>query len=442
MMRSPHFANKAAGRARTLSRAAAGCGLAAMLAAMLILPPASVEAAAQVPEAAQQCLSCHAMPTLSKTMGDGGRMPLHVPGEAFAGSVHAMMGCAGCHRDVNPTAHPAMQPYGSVREYSVSKADVCKSCHAAKYEQYHGSIHAILVDEGSLDAPVCASCHDVHAIKPMAELEVASGGPCKACHEDIFEAYQGSVHGQARTQGGAHSAAPMCTDCHQAHEVTTLSYSDRLQSVCMGCHETARVAHQQWLPNSGLHLDMVACPACHSPLAERRVDLRLYDRNSRTLIADATGNSGFVEKAREIDVAGDGLDPLELWSLVREANREGVDTSVTLHGRLEVRSGVEAHQLALKTEAVRDCDTCHRKGAAPYEHVTISVTSPDGRRIRYAAEQETLTSAVSVDSVSGFYTAGGTRIKLLDGLLAFAVLAGLGIPLTHMSVRKWFRNKS
>jgi hypothetical protein len=440
MMRSASVTNQAPGRILAWRRAAAGFGLVALLAAAMILSPAAAEASGQVPDAAQQCLTCHAMPSLSKAMGDGDKLPLHVPGEAFSGSVHAMMGCTGCHRDVNPAAHPSMQPYGSVREYAVAKADVCKTCHAAKYEQYQGSIHASLVAAGNPDAPVCASCHDVHAIRPMSELEVVSGGPCKACHDEIFEAYQGSVHGLART-AGPHSGAPMCTDCHQAHEVTTLGYADRLQGVCLGCHEGAQVAHRQWLPNSQLHLDTVSCPACHSPLAERRVDLRLYDRNSKALVADATGNSGFAARAREIDVAGDGLDPLELWNLVRQANHEGVDTSVTLHGRLEVASGVEAHQLALKAQAVRDCDTCHHNGAAPYERVTISVTAPDGRRIRYAAGQETLTSAVSVDSVSGFYTAGGTRIKLLDGLLALAVLAGLGIPITHMSVRKWFRNK-
>ena len=52
-----------------------------------------------------------------------------------------------------------------------------------------------------------------------------------------------------------------------------------------------------------------------------------------------------------------------------------------------------------------------------------------------------MTSAVSVGSVGGFYTAGGTRIKLLDALLVLGILAGLGIPLTHWTMRRLAKKK-
>ena len=186
---------------------------------------------------------------------------------------------------------------------------------------------------------------------------------------------------------------------------------------------------------------MVACPACHSPMAERAVDLRLYDSKARELVAETPGDPQFEEKVRAIDVAGDGLDPMELWTLIRETNRENTAAKVTLHGRLEVPDGAQAHQLANKTKAVRDCNTCHQNGANPYQNVTISITAHDGRRIRYAAGEDTLTSAVSVDVIGDFYTAGGTRINLLDSLLLLAIIAGLAIPVTHMSIRKYFSNK-
>ena len=171
------------------------------------------------------------------------------------------------------------------------------------------------------------------------------------------------------------------------------------------------------------------------------MDLRLYDRNAATLLTDKADDPRFEAWVREIDSEGDGLDPMELWRLVRLANREGVATDITLRGRLEVPRGAEAHQLAVKMDAVRACDTCHEKGAAPFRNVTISVAAPDGRRIHYAADAETLTSPVSVDAVGDFYTAGGTRIGILDVLLVVAVLAGLSSPLTHMAIRKWFGAK-
>jgi hypothetical protein len=46
-----------------------------------------------------------------------------------------------------------------------------------------------------------------------------------------------------------------------------------------------------------------------------------------------------------------------------------------------------------------------------------------------------------VDTISNFYTLGGTRIKLLDGLLILALVGGLAIPLGHMSIGRYLRNK-
>ena len=54
--------------------------------------------------------------------------------------------------------------------------------------------------------------------------------------------------------------------------------------------------------------------------------------------------------------------------------------------------------------------------------------------MRYGAKPEVLNSMISVDSVGGFYAIGGTRIKLLDWLLALAVLGGIGVPVGHLTV--------
>ena len=387
-----------------------------------------------------QCLMCHSMTALSTTMEDGEKLSLYIDKEGFSGSVHSPFGCSGCHDNVDPANHPNKTAIASAHEYTLEKSRVCRQCHADKFEQYQGSIHASLVTAGDPAAPVCSSCHNVHAVQPVSQLEPLSGQVCKTCHEDIFAAYSDSVHGHARVDSG-HLEAPICSDCHQAHEVKAVAAGDRMKGICLGCHEDATLAHNDWLPNSDLHLEMVACPACHSPKAERAIDLRLYDNLAGELVSEQPGTGQFAATASAIDVAGDGLDPLELWTLVRAANREGTSSDVTLRGRMEVPSGAQAHQLATKLEAVRACETCHENGAGSFENVTISITAADGRRIKYAAEEETLTSAVSVDSISNFYTAGGTRIKLLDGLLALGIVAGLAIPLTHMTARKHFRKK-
>ena len=422
-----------------------------MLIAVILVcaPVANSIASGTLSQADQQCMACHSMKGLSKSLDDGESLSLHVPGEEFAASVHAAFGCAACHADVSMSSHPAPKPIAGAREYAVSKSQACGNCHAGKAQLYEGSIHASLVKDGNLAAPVCTDCHSAHSVKPMDVYEPITGISCKNCHEDIFEAYAGSVHGLARAETDegagaeqkAHMQAPICSNCHQAHEVKAVASGDRLKSACLGCHEGATLAHRQWLPNSEMHLESVACPACHSPMAERRIDLELYDNVAQAPLAEQQGQAQFQERAENIDTAGDGLDPMELWDLVRETSREGQMAEVTLRGRMEVRTGVEAHRLADKTLAVRNCDSCHRNGADPYENVTISISRPDGRKLRYEADKEILSSVISVDSIEGFYTVGGTRIKLLDGLLILSLIGGLAIPIGHITLGKIYKKK-
>lgn len=434
---------------RSKSRTAQGCRLCTLVPALLsgllllavlgaVLGATSAQAA--VKESDQECLKCHSMPVLKKTLGDGSRLSLHIPAEAWSESVHSKLGCGICHSDIEKEKHPVKRSIATAREYTLEKSAVCRGCHAGNFKLYEGSIHASLVAEGDAVAPVCASCHNVHAQQKVATYDPGSGEPCKNCHEDIFQAYAGSMHGQARI-GHGDIKAPICIDCHQAHDIQSATAENRIRAACLGCHENAETAHDQWLPNSALHLDVVACPACHSPQAARNVDLRLFDNQSLGQVTESKQDPKFEEKVRAIDTDGDGLNPSELRQVVRQANPDGTKSQVSLQGRMEVRNPVEIHQLALKLEAVRECKTCHESGASPYQNVTVSVGADNGRRIRYAAEDEILNSAKSVDAVGGFYTAGGTRIKILDWLVVLAILAGVAIPIIHLTVRKYFRHR-
>jgi hypothetical protein len=167
-------------------------------------------------------------------------------------------------------------------------------------------------------------------------------------------------------------------------------------------------------------------------MAERRIDLQLYDNLTEAPVAQHENDAVFGKRLREIDAAGDGLDPLELWSLIRQTSQEGQATDVTLRGRMEVSTGADAHRLAAKTSAVRDCQSCHQYGADP-------IARPDGRKQRYEADSEILNSVVSVAAVNDFYTLGGTRIKLLDGLLILGLVSGLAIPLGHMAIGRYLK---
>jgi hypothetical protein len=413
----------------------------AMLAALPVT--ASAQQTADDPDA--KCLKCHSK-KLKKKLEDGETMFLQISAEDFDQSVHRVIGCTGCHRDVAKGKHPSRQPIASRREYSLKHNQTCSQCHAAKYTAYEGSVHASLVAEGSASAPVCSDCHSSHAIQERSVYEPVSGEPCSTCHEAIYDAYASSVHGQAREHGNvireAHVQAPICSGCHQAHDVTAVAASNYLRDTCLDCHEGAAVAHEQWLPNAGMHLQSVSCAACHSPMAERRVDLQLYDKLSRVPVVQGEEDTPIADRLREIDASGDGLSPVELWKLVRASSREGNGTDVTLRGRMEVATGVDAHRLAPRIEAVRSCESCHQGGAEAFQNVTVSISGSDGRKQRFAADKKVLNSVVSVDSVGEFYAPGGTRIRMLDGLLVLALVGGLAIPAGHIALGKYLRKKS
>ena len=392
-----------------------------------------------------KCLKCHSK-KLKKKLEDGETMFLQISGEDFGQSVHQVIGCTGCHRDVAKGKHPSREPIASRRDYSLKHNETCSQCHAAKSTAYEGSVHASMVAEGNGDAPVCSDCHSSHSIQQRSVYEPVSGEPCSGCHEPIYEAYAASVHGQAREHGNvireAHVQAPICADCHRAHDVSAVAATNYLRDTCLDCHDGAAVAHEEWLPNAGMHLSSVACAACHSPMAERRVDLQLYDKLTQVPVGQAAGDDTFATRVGEVDPTGDGLDPVELWKLVRTTSRDGNGADVTLRGRMEVTTGIEAHRLAPRAEAVRSCESCHQGGADAFQNVTVSISAPDGHKQRFAADKKVLNSVVSVDSVGDFYAPGGTRIRMLDGLLVLALVGGMAVPVGHIALGKYLRKKS
>ena len=390
-------------------------------------------------EADQQCLGCHSATGLEKKLANGETLSLHVDGSAFAASVHNRLGCAVCHADVTLENHPPLKTtVASIRENTVAMTKVCRSCHSEIFKQYESSTHAALLRQGNPAAPVCADCHNPHAVMPKAAYDAATGAPCSKCHASIFNAYASSVHGWARKQG--RMASPVCSNCHGAHDVRATAAEEKVRNACLGCHADALPAHQKWLPNARQHLQTVSCSACHAPGAKRKVDLRLYDSAAQKRIAEKEGVPQFEIRVRAIDSEGKGLDVNELQSLLREFNGGRMEGKAILRGRLEVSSGAEAHQLADKTRAMGQCESCHRKGSDAFQSVTVSIAGPDGRPVRYDAQREVLSSALSVESIGGFYVIGGTRIKLLDMLVVLALLVGIGMPVVHLTLG-WLSRK-
>jgi hypothetical protein len=375
------------------------------------------------------CIECHAQPGLEKTLASGERLSLSIPPKRFAESVHNSSGCDGCHSEIDLKDHgKAKKTIASKREYSLGMMETCRDCHKKIVKLYQDSVHAALVQAGSAKAPLCADCHNPHAT-PSAKKGEGHDEPaqCHQCHDKIAGALERSVHGPSGDAG------LVCKDCLRTHNVKAASLGDGLKAQCLSCHRDAATTHSAWLPNTERHLEAISCPACHSPGAKRRVNLRLYDGVAQA--SEKVGVPQFQKIAHAADGTGTGLDARALWSLLQEFNGNNPDSKMVLRGRLEVHSGVEAHALGAKALATRDCDTCHRAGAESFQSVSVSMAGPDGRPLRHDASKGVLTSVESVGSIGGFYAIGSTRIRVLDTLLLMALGAGILIPLLHLSVK-------
>lgn len=355
---------------------------AALVAALALAAPharAAGDPAAALGDADRQCLNCHGQAGLEKEFAKGDSVALHVDAGAFAKSAHAALGCSACHSEVDLKKHPG----SGGKRYASSRA-----------------------------------------------FAVAATEACRTCHESSVEAHAKSVHGKDPL---ANAAAPLCTTCHSSHEIARASVS--LRESCFGCHGDALEQHAKWLPNTKTHFNVVACAACHAPSAGKRVELRFYDAKTR---AELVTEGEPVAKGNGSDKP---MDAEKLRAIVHAVEEGGAGGNVLLVGRVEPLTPGEGHRILAKGEAVKDCAACHRKGADPFQNVSLAVVGADGQRTRYEAQKDVLHAPTSVDSVRGFYAMGGTRVQILDIVLALALIGGISAPLGHLIVRRMMRRK-
>jgi predicted CXXCH cytochrome family protein len=408
----------------------------------LVLSVAGPQAHAQASELAKEelaCLSCHDKAGPGKTLESGEILSLAISTKAYVESMHKETSCEDCHSDIDAKTHgKKITPIKSKRDFALSMRESCRTCHTKKFTQYEDSVHAALIKDGSKEAPLCSDCHNPHTVRSTKVLAPLAANACASCHEDIYKAYTKDVHGLARVANG--KTAPLCADCHKSHDVQAASLGNGVKDACLSCHQNSVNQHKDWLPNTARHFEAISCPVCHAPTAQRRVNLRLYDNVAMKQVSEKTGVPQFEKLTLAADSRDLGLDERALWSLLKEFNQEGSEGKTVLRGRLEVLSGVEAHQLSEKSKAIKDCNICHQKGAAPFQSVTLTVAGPDGRPIRHGVQKDVLTSLLATESVRGFYAIGSTRIKLLDTLFIMVMLGAVSVPIGHMTIKRLFKS--
>jgi len=95
----------------------------------------------------EACFACHSDRGLA-TSRKGRTVSLFVDAKKFSGSVHAALGCTGCHADVEGKDYPHETPLARV---------TCGYCHSGEEEQHAKSLHGRALSRKDPLAPGCAA---------------------------------------------------------------------------------------------------------------------------------------------------------------------------------------------------------------------------------------------------------------------------------------------
>jgi predicted CXXCH cytochrome family protein len=212
-------------------------GVLVLLLSLWLVSPAKAGKPAQ--ETEKYCLSCHGNPDLSMTLPGGETLSLYVSQDVIGHSVHSPLGieCEACHNNISTYPHQPIA-FQTKRELSRALYQTCQKCHAGNYEKAQDSMHAKAAAGGNLKAPICTDCHGAHDVQKPDEPRARISTTCSQCHAQIVDAYKQSVHGKALIDEN-NPDVPVCTDCHGVHNIQdprTVQFRMQSPEMCANCH--------------------------------------------------------------------------------------------------------------------------------------------------------------------------------------------------------------
>ena len=222
-----------------------------------------------------QCGACHDTAVAAYDTG------VHAQARRSGGNMAAAT-CADCHgsHDIKPSADPAS------RTHHARLLDTCGGCHGNAeiiargnieignvVDLFRDSIHGkALIKSGLSVAPTCTDCHGSHDIRRKTDaaskvFRNTIPGTCSSCHEGIGREYWESVHGTQVAQGSP--LAPVCTNCHTAHEIRRSDVEGwKLEVIkeCGTCHEHSLETYRDTFHGQVTALGyarVASCADCH-----------------------------------------------------------------------------------------------------------------------------------------------------------------------------------
>ena len=120
----------------------------------------------------------------------------------------------------------------------MAQYELCRKCHFDNFTKTLDSIHYKMLSSGDLKAPLCTDCHGAHYVTSPSQPRAKISSTCSQCHQNLYEVYAGSVHGKALIEEN-NLDVPVCTDCHRSHTMEdprTAAFRLKSVSLCSSCH--------------------------------------------------------------------------------------------------------------------------------------------------------------------------------------------------------------
>lgn len=216
---------------------------------------------------ASLCASCHANPRIIGEYFSGpGGAQARTAVEQYYKTVHGVAmtkaglvvsaTCNDCHG-----SHLILPPDSA--QSTINRANIaqtCGRCHAGVLATFDSSSHGQALRSGARTpsghtAPVCIDCHPAHQLVPASDPVWFRGvvKECGACHEQEYDTYFETYHGQVTELGFGITAK--CSDCHTAHAMLPATdpkssvYPTNLVKTCAQCHPTANANFVRYQPH-------------------------------------------------------------------------------------------------------------------------------------------------------------------------------------------------
>jgi nitrate/TMAO reductase-like tetraheme cytochrome c subunit len=213
------------------------------------------------------CGSCHANPkivgtyfnqpkdTLARTAVSAYYKTVHGTAMTKAGLVVSAT-CNDCHG-----AHLILPPDSATSTINRANiAETCGKCHAGVLQTFDQSSHGQALRSGAKTptghtAPVCIDCHPAHQLVSASDPVWFRGvvRECGSCHEHEYETYFETYHGQVTELGFGLTAK--CSDCHTAHAMLPMTDPKsstnpaNLVATCSTCHPNANANFVEYHPH-------------------------------------------------------------------------------------------------------------------------------------------------------------------------------------------------